>query len=335
MTGNNLILLWICLFASGLMLTSWASASRSQQPIIFGTFAEDLNSLRNVLLMAESIRTFGGRYKDAPIRAYMPADLASKHGDTIDRFEGLGVDVRTSEAPEDAKWFFYAAKVFAAARAEADAREEADILAWLDEDTIVLREPAEFRLPGEKTLGYRPVMHKNVGLLYSEPLDTFWGRALDLMTVPEGSLFPMVTPADGDTIRPYFNAGCMIVRPERGLMAKWVECFGTLYRDSTLAEMCKADTKKRIFIHQVALAGAILTHLERDEMLELSAHINYPIFFEQMFGAKRVFDDITDVVTFRHESYFRNPAPDWDKKLKGPPDRIAWMREHLDVRNEQ
>jgi hypothetical protein len=139
----------------------------------------------------------------------------------------------------------------------------------------------------------------------------------------------MVTPADGDTLKPYINAGCMIVRPERGLLAKWADCWTTLYPDSLLTEMCKTDVKKRIFIHQVALAGAILTHLERDEMLELSPRVNYPIFFEQMFGAKRVFDDITDVVTFRHESYFRKPAPDWQKRIKGPADRIAWIKEHL------
>jgi hypothetical protein len=139
----------------------------------------------------------------------------------------------------------------------------------------------------------------------------------------------MVTPADGDTLKPYFNAGCMVVRPERGLLGRWADCWTTLYRDSLLTEMCGADVKKRIFIHQVALTCAILTHLDRGEMQEFSDAINYPIFFEQMFGAKRVFNDITQVVTFRHESYFRNPAPDWERKLKGPADRIAWIKEHL------
>jgi len=64
-------------------------------------------------------------------------------------------------------------------------------------------------------------------------------------------------------------------------------------------------------------------------MIEFSPRVNYPIFFEQMFGAKRTFDDITEVVTFRHESYFRKPAPDWDKKLKGPADKITWVKKHL------
>jgi hypothetical protein len=322
-------LLWISILAWCVLFTCLASAEGGKQPIVFATFAEDTSSLRNVLLMAESIRAFGGRYRDAPVRVYMPVDLAEDDGDTLGKLKGLGVEIRPSTTPGEAAWFYFSAKVFASAEAEAEAQGNAEILAWLDPDTVVLEEPGEFMLPDGKNLGYRPVMHKNVGLLWTEPFDEFWGRAFDLLSVPEASLFPMVTPADGDTIRPYFNAGCMIVRPEMGLLAMWAACWTRLYTDSLLTEMCKADVRKRIFIHQVALAGAILTHLERGEMLELSSSINYPIFFEQLFGAKRVFDDITGVVTFRHESYFNNPAPDWDKRLKGPADRITWIKQHL------
>jgi hypothetical protein len=324
------ILLWAPAIAWGTLLVCMASYGGNPHPIVFATFAEDPNSLRNVFLMAESIRTFGGTYKDVPIWAFMPAELMRQEADTLKGFKALNVDVKTSETPEAAKWFFYAAKVFAAAEAEAEAKGSADVLAWLDADTIMLQEPAEFGLPEGKDFGYRPVMHKNIGLLYVEPVDAFWGRAFELMAVPETSLFPMVTPADGDTIRPYFNAGCLVLRPERGLMAEWAACFAELYSDSLMTEMCKADRMKRIFIHQVALAGAVLRHFERDEIIEFSPRINYPIFFEQMFGAKRVFDDLTGVVTLRHESYFGDPAPDWDKRLKGPAERIAWMKKHLD-----
>jgi hypothetical protein len=327
--------LWTLIVTCSAMLSCLASDTESKPPIVFATFAEDSGSLSNVLLMVESMRTFAGKHKSAPVWVYTPADLAEQESQTIERLAGLDVEVKSSEAPDEALWFFFAGKVFAAAKAEAEARGSAEILAWLDGDTIMLQEPDEFLLPDGRSLGYRPVMHKNVGLMWTEPVDAFWGRAFELMSVPEASLFAMVTPADGDTIKPYFNAGCLVIRPERGLMMKWVECFNALYKDSLMAEMCRADIKKRIFIHQVALAGAILTHLEKDEMIEFSSRINYPIFFEQMFGAKRVFDDITDVVTFRHESYFRKPAPDWDEKIKGSADRIAWLKERLDAEARQ
>jgi hypothetical protein len=312
------------------MLPCCAPCKDDRKTIIFASFAENGDQLNNILLMAESIRTFTGRHQNASIWVYVPETLKDKEISTLENLTSLNVEIKTIEAPKDALWFFFARKVFAAAKAEAEAAGKTSILAWLDEDTIVLQEPGEFILPNGKNLGYRPVMHKNIGLLYTEPVDTFWHRAYEKMSVSEASLFPMITPADGDTIRPYFNAGCMIVRPENHILRKWVDYFTILYQDSILSEMCRQDIRKRIFIHQVALTGAILNHLERVEMIELSERINYPIFFEQMFGAKRKFNDISDVVTLRHESYFRNPAPDWHKKLKGPEDKIAWMKKHLD-----
>jgi hypothetical protein len=326
---NGVNHLWAWIAASGIILPCLAYGARSAEPMIFTTFADDASSISNVRLMAESIRAFGGRYKDAPIWLYMPAELVEQEAAALEDFKTVVVQIKTSETPEAAEWFFYSGKVYAAARAEAEATGRASILVWLDVDTIMLQEPVEFDLPAGKSLGYRPVMHKNVGLLFTEPPDAFWGRAFDLLAVSDTSFFPMVTPADSDTIRPYFNAGCLALRPERGLMAEWVECFTKLYSDSAMTEMCRADRMKRIFIHQVALTGAILRHLERAEMMELSDRFNYPIFFEQMFGAKHVFNDLTGVVTLRHEYYFKNPAPDWDKQLKGPTDRIKWMKEYL------
>jgi len=34
-------------------------------------------------------------------------------------------------------------------------------------------------------------------------------------------------------------------------------------------------------------------------------------------------------VTLRHESHFRNPAPDWKKKLKGPPEKVKWVTDRF------
>jgi hypothetical protein len=303
------------------------------KPIIFASFAESPQQVEHVRLLATSIRTFAGEYKDAPVRLYTPAGLVGEESETLKSLTALGVEIRHCTAPKAALWFSFATKVYAAAQAEADAVGETTILAWLDDDTIVLQQPDEFLLPPGKNLGYRPVMHKNIGLFYNEPMDAFWGRALTLLGVKESSIFPVVTPADGDTLRTYINAGCLAVRPERGLLGKWAACFSVLHPDPELTEMCRQDLAKRIFIHQVALTGAILTHLARHEMVEFSDRINYPIFFESKFGAKREFHDLTGVVTFRHESYFKDPAPDWERQLRGPADRITWIKTHLAARS--
>ena len=301
----------------------------SRQPLILATFAEQETELARVQLMIESLRTFGGRFKEASVWVYLTEGLLASESEHLGEIESLGGSFMLAQAPEEATWFYLARKVFASAEAEAEATGKADILAWLDVDTLFLQEPGEFILPKGKSLGYRPVMHRNISPLYDEPLDGFWKRAYGEMAVPESRLFPMITVADGDKIRPYINAGCLVVRPERGLLRKWAETFPLLYKDPVLKEMCRQDERKRIFIHQVALSGAFLTHLGRGETLEFSARINYPLFFGEMFGSKRDFHDIREAVTIRYESFFDSPPPDWDQKLVGPPDRIAWLKSHL------
>ena len=303
-----------------------------RQPLILATFAEQESDLARIHLMIESLRTFGGRHKDAPVWVYLTEGILASESEHLAEIESLGGSFMLGQAPEEAIWFYLSRKVFASAQAEAEAAGNADILAWLDADTLFLQEPGEFVLPKGKSLGYRPVMHRNISPLYDEPLDDFWKRAYDDMSVPESRVFPMVTVADGDKIRPYINAGCLIVRPERSLLRKWAETFPLLYKDPVLKEMCRRDERRRIFIHQVALSGAVMKHLGRDETLELSTRINYPLFFGEMFGSKQNFHDINKAVTIRYESFFDSPPPDWDKLLSGPPDRIAWLKARFQKR---
>jgi hypothetical protein len=48
-----------------------------------------------------------------------------------------------------------------------------------------------------------------------------------------------------------------------------------------------------------------------------------------MFGAKKDFHDITGAVTVRYEHFLQNTPPDWDRKLAGPANRIAWIKERF------
>lgn len=298
--------------------------------ITFATYVARESELGNACILARSLRAFGGRHRDAPICVYAHCDLVD--GDTAFRSEmdSLGITMNVvAEIEDEAAWYHYAQKVEAAAQAEADLAASGELLAWVDEDTVFLQDPEEFELPEGVHLGYRPVMHRNIGLRMDEPIDAFWARVYANLSVTPDTFFPMVTPADDETIRPFFNAGCLVVRPERGLLRAWADAWPKLYRDPELKRICQTDIRKRIFLHQAALTGAILNHLEPGERRELSPRINYPIFFKEMFGGNHDFDDLTDVTSLRHESWFRDPAPDWEQRLKGPADRIEWIRTHV------
>ncbi len=302
--------------------------SRKLPPVVFATYAADQEQLQHAFRLSESIRTFAGRFKDAPVWAYMPPELFNARPDLVERLRLLGVECRTSTAPHESLRFHYTGKVFASGDAEASACGSADLLVWMDSDTFVLDEPKEFAIPDTVSFAYRPVMHNRSGSAWGQSPDLFWSRIYEKLAISDMDLFRMKTPADEIEIRTYFNAGLVIVRPERGILRQWVEDFMLLYSDSTLAEMCDADIEKRIFIHQTALVGAVKS-VPREEMMELSDRYNYPIFFHRQFHAVHEFDSIENIVTLRYDVYFRDPDPDWHLQLKGPKDRIDWLVERL------
>ena len=320
-----------CLLAgcSVIFLQSCIRSSANKQSIIFYSYADNSEELHYLVPMVESIRTFAGKYRDARIWIYLQPALREQEDSNIRELISYDVVIRDIEIPDEADWFFLSGLVFSAARAESEAEGKTDILVFLNYDTVILDEPNEFNLSAHQKFGYRPVMHKNIGLLFFEPVDSFWTEIYEKMNVDPSTLFPMVTPADGDTIHPYINAGLLVVRPEEEILRRWLEYYKKLYNDTLLRKMCEMDFRKRIFLHQTALTGAMLNHLNQDEMVKLSDHYNYPIFVREQFGSKKDFHDITNVVTFRHESYFSNPDPDWEKKLTGPEEKIEWIKEHF------
>ncbi|MCP4632007.1 MAG: hypothetical protein GY855_03700 [candidate division Zixibacteria bacterium] len=301
---------------------------KEQISIVFAAYAESEEQLIHTYYLAESIREFGGRYNKSPIWVYIPEGYDKLDADMEVKFTALGAEIKTSVTPKEALWLYFAGKVFAAGKAEKEAVKKAQILVWMDEDTIVLQEPLEFELDDNIGFAYRPVMHNRSGSLYSEKPGPFWSRIYELLEVEENSLFPMVTPADRQTIKVYFNAGLLVVRPSYGILKNWGESFETLYNDSTLVEMCKEDIEKRIFIHQTALVSTV-NILKQKEMVELPASYNYPIFFHQQYEAVGDFCSIEDVVTLRYDVYFRNPDPEWGSKLKGSEKVVSWLKERL------
>ena len=297
--------------------------------MIVATYAESNEQLRHVVYLAESLREFGGAYREATLWVFTPDSFSDPDPATSDKLNHLRVEQHRSHIPEPAQAYFFAGKVFAAALAETMAESISAVLVWMDEDTIILREPDAFALPEGIAFAYRPVMHNRSGALYAEPPSKFWSRIYRVLDVSEDRLFPMITPADQATIRAYFNAGLLIVRPESGVLRAWADDFSILYSDSVLTEMCGADVEKRIFLHQTALVGAVLNRLDRDQMVELSEEYNYPLFFHRQYEAAREFGSIDGITTLRYDTYFRHPDPNWKDQLTGAKNRTVWLSKRL------
>lgn len=295
--------------------------------IVFGTYAADGDALYWILVMVESLRTFGGDLRSAPVWVYLPDNHPEIEKSIQSKPIPAGVTLKRSSTPPDARRFWFSGKVFAAALAESEAVGKYQLLVWLDPDVIFVKEPHDFLLPDSISLGYRPVMHKLIGSRYSEPPDEFWARVYDKLGVSLASIFSVQSPVDRETIRAYFNAGLLVLRSEMGVLRKWPECFAILYTDTVFVDWCKQDQKKAIFLHQAALAGDILSMLCKADMVELPATYNYPLFPKNKYPASRRPASLDDVVLFRHEFIFSTPAG--LKQVKDSSNIYRWVKERV------
>lgn len=276
--------------------------------LIFATLALPGKAEQDALLLIESIRTFGGRLANNPIVVLVPASLGPLSKTTQGKFARLEVDLHSFQAEPALLKFPLAVKTEAAAYLEQLAQGQTERLAFMDRDTLVLQEPGECLLSAGHSLGYRPVHHQLIGSTWDEPVDDFWQLIYDFCEVPDGNIFPMMTHA-GERIRPCFNAGMFIVRPERGLLAQWREHFLKYYRHPRLQTFYEKNPLYSIFIHQAIFSGVLLHNLEPHEMYELSPKINYPLHLHAEIPAAQQPAAIDELVTARYENIF--DAPGW------------------------
>ncbi len=283
----------ICLIflAAIILLSSITMASaqeKNKEQLIFSTVVYPTNrSETNALLLVESIRDFAGSLSQAPIWCFVPQYEKQLSSNFQNRLSEFNTTLIPYEINHDALRFFFAADIHAAAIAESMAVGKTDFLIWLSSNTLILHEPTAFLLSDGKDLAYR----------------------------------------DDLIVRPYFNAGILITRPENVLFKTWRDTFFKVYQKPELQQLYKQDERYAIFIHQAILSGVILATLTVEEIQELPSAYNYP---EHLHG-----EDITanrpaildELVTVRHEGFYQDP--DWKQKMPASDSLKDWLAERL------
>jgi len=275
---------------------------------------------RESLLLARSLRMFGGELANHPLWLMVPQSLEQITASTLRALGRLDVQINRFEVPEDALKFPFGGKVYAAAAAEALAPSGADILVWMDSDTVFVGEPVELTLKENVNLGYRPVMLKNISSVYDEPLHPFWDFIYERCSTPVNAIFPMLTTVDGTRIRPHFNAGILSVRPKVGLIQTWRDNFERLYQRPELIPFYQENILYRIFVHQAILAATLLTELKEAEMQNLGVSFNYPVFLEPSP------EILHDVVTLRYDEFKFFEQPGWENKVLVKEAVKTWLK---------
>jgi hypothetical protein len=279
------------------------------------------------LLLIESIRVFAGSLSKNPIWCLILGSEKMLSNTTRDTMADLAVKPLSFAIDRTTAQFPFSSEIRAAAFAESQIGTTVDVLVWLLANTLVLREPAHFLLSDEKSVGYRPVHHTLVGSRYNEPLDPFWKLIYRECKVPQDHVFAMMTHVDKTLVRPYFNAGVLITRPQRKLFQQWHDTFFRIYQAPEFRKLYQQDQRYVIFMHQAVLSGVILSDFKTDELQELPRTYNYPLhlYAEDVSGNRPT--TLQELVTIRYEKLTDDLS--WLDKMKAGHDLKQWIVKRL------
>jgi len=293
--------------------------------LVFATMATSTAAARQALLWARSIRAFGGRYAATPIWLMIPEYIERLPTSLRLDLDKAGVRLLAFEVSKEELDFPFAGKTIAAGFAEYLAQERAAILVWMDRDSLIIQEPEVLFLPDGKIFGYRPVDHTLIGSPASAPPDPFWDLIYNYCAVDAQHIKPMRTSVDEKMIRPYFNAGMLVVRPRRKLLQTWSANFRSFYTLPAFNPFYEQDFLYRLFIHQAVLAGTILAETNPQERHELPCLVNYPLHMHASHPESRRPEKLNDVISLRYDTMADEPH--WEETIPIDEPLQSWLYE--------
>jgi len=297
--------------------------SHSQIQVVFGSAVTSASAAAQLCLLAKSIRRYGGRFANCPIWAFVPAQLLRLPEERVEAFAQLGVRTMECEIEPVAQGFPFASKVMASAMAEDLLGGRDEILVWMDPDSIIFQEPEVLLLQPGKELGCRPVDHTLIGSPADLPVDDFWQTVYLRNGIIGERLFSMVTSTDQIRIRPYMNAGFLVVRPKQGVLRRWRACFVDALAANVFERYYEKDILYKIFLHQAILAGVVLSQLKESQIQIFPRLVNYPMHMHGQYPAEHRPARMNQLISGRYDMFFEDQ--DWPHLFSSDEPLRSWL----------
>jgi hypothetical protein len=285
------------------------------QPMAFVTYIHYPYQEDAAAMLVDSIRAWGGEYRECPIYAVLTDPRASGL-----RLKDKNVQLVPLELDESVRNYPFAAKAYAAAKVESLIAGKAQSLAWFDPETMLLRPPREMDLKDGVSAAVAPVAFINIGQAENEPVNAYWAAIYKKCSLDPKKLFIVETKVDCKKVRAWLNCGMFAVRADRGLCREWAQVLDELLHDKEYQRTAITDAVHKTFLHQAVISTLIVSRLDRREIHMFSPGYNYPLYchdidFEVANGTYRMpahkkarkLNDLTSVFI---ESFFIQ-HPDW------------------------
>jgi hypothetical protein len=270
------------------------------------------------VLLCRSIRTFAGRFRNAPIHTFRPRAGPEIGDDTRASLTALGVTHHDDVLNTEFSDYPEGNKVFVSAHAERTLRE--DVLVFLDSDTIFVAEPADLDLPDSFDAAVRPAYSRDLNSYgHGDSRDGYWSRVLQFLRVDRE---PYVTNEFSETVRAYFSSGLIAARREAGLFGRWQSDFLTLARAGLLPT--PSGIKR---LDEIALACTMSRVFERVRLLD--GRYNYLIYYRSRLPAPWGDIPLEGLIHVHYRYWFNRPH--FLRDLRPPLDPLSPVARWLDA----
>jgi len=231
----------------------------------------------NAIRLAESIRLYGGKNANAPVWFMVPQNQNLYTVKNQTKLDSLHVNVIKYTIDGETFKFDYAPQTVASATAETEAVGKTESLAWIDADAVILNDPETLKLWAKKSIAVRPVDVANVGSPYGEPLNDYWKTIYGAVKVDGNDVYAVKSSVDGKALRAYFNAGLVVVRPERGYLKAWRDNYLRISNLPEMKSLFAQNEQYRIYFPQAILAATITKLVPAEEVFQLPRTVGFPL----------------------------------------------------------
>lgn len=296
-------------------------ATRNRR-IVFAFHYQPGSTSREAALLTASFRRFAGEFAQFPLLAV--AVLPTNAMDIPREPWQTDVTLLPFPLPEDLPPLPLAFKPFAAAFTESQLQHQADLLVWMDADTLFFNPPTLLDLAPGKRVAVPPVHKTLISALANKPLNSFWRTVYAQCGANLSELPTVVSLADQQRVFAHFNAGLISVRPELHLLSHWEANFRRLCMDEEITQYYGQDPLYRIFIHQAALAGTIVSSVPREKIELLPNDYNYPLHLQTEIPCTTVIQKLNHLTTARYEDF---DPPFWFTEISSEEPVKGWLEE--------
>lgn len=272
-----------------------------------------------VLLLAASLRAFGGKYSRLPMWAIKPRRGPGLARATLNELERLEVRFVDKPLNRDHAWWEHANKAASMRFAEMEAKTPN--VTWMDGDMMILREPDAFAPPGDAQFIARAGEGTDVASDGRDDGSEFWRRlcrtvGLDYDAFPEIVSFP-----DRRVIRAYWQSGIFTYRREVAFGAAHGEMIGRMLKGSIAS--AKAGT-----FHTDQVSAALAVQALKLRAAQYEPRMNFNFNFLDKASADLL--PISEVRVLHYHGSLGPGAWGWARqKLAAlPADRLQMLDAH-------